>query len=220
MSTTWSNQDTLHNSIEGDDEGIGLSEDYDTTGMVGMTSVIGPSSWSFDNLIETSKPGSEAGGDDIASDVAQNDGSSFNGEMTDVFDDVPGVEHLLDQPEPGADYLEPPEPTYPGADGTGEYSLPPPPSADTQDFISKLAAQSWVKQQIHTVPPAGGDSLVLLDDDDDRASDKVAEIHIGSGGDMDGAADDDAAAAARPAAADAVDAAAETATAEEKPSSA
>lgn len=213
MSTTWSNQDTLHNSIEGDDEGIGLSEDYDTTGMAGMTSVIGPSSWSFDNLIETSKPGSEAGGDDIASDVAQNDGSSFNGEMTDVFDDAPGMEHFLDQPEPGADYVEPPEPTYPGADGTGEYSLPPPPSADTQEFISKLAAQSWVKQQIHTVPPAGGDSLVLLEDDDDRASDKVAEIHLG-GGDTDGAAD------VRPAAAEADAAGDAAATGEEKPSAA
>ncbi|EAQ91205.1 hypothetical protein CHGG_03140 [Chaetomium globosum CBS 148.51] len=179
MSTTWSNQDTLHNSIEGDDEGIGLSEEYDTAGMAGMTSVIGPSNWSFDNIIGTSKPGSEAGSDDIASDVAQNDGSSFNGEMTDIFDDAPGMEHLLDQPEPGADYVEPPEPTFTGAD---EYSLPPPPSADTQEFISKLAAQTWVKQQIHTVPPAV-DSLV----EDDRDSDKVAEIHVG--GDTDGAAD-------------------------------
>jgi ubiquitin carboxyl-terminal hydrolase 4/11/15 len=189
MDTTWSNQDTLHNSIEGDgeDEGIGLS-DYDTAGLAAMTSVIGPSTWSFDNLMEASKPGSEAGedGDDIASDVAQNDGSSVHdgGGVDDVFDDAPGMEHLLDAPrEPGADYVEPPEPTPPSiefAEEDDDYNLPPPPpSVVDPDFISKLAAQTWVKQQVkqqmHTVPPMGDLGVV----EDDQASDKVAEIHVG-----------------------------------------
>ncbi|KAK4156700.1 ubiquitin carboxyl-terminal hydrolase [Chaetomidium leptoderma] len=167
---TWSNQDTLHNSIEGDgeDEGIGLS-DYDTAGMTSMTSVIGPS-WSFDNL--PSKAGSEAGDADIASDVAQNDGSSTNGD--DVFDDsAAGMEHLLERPdEPIPEFVD-----------NDDYHVPPPPSADDQDYMGRIAAQTWVQRQIHTVPPVvdlGG----VGGDDDDRASDKVAEIHVG--GEADG----------------------------------
>ncbi|KAL2170558.1 hypothetical protein VTG60DRAFT_4666 [Thermothelomyces hinnuleus] len=178
MGTTWSNQDTLHNSIEGDgeDEGIGLS-DYDTAGMAGMTSIIGPTSWSFGNLVEGSKPGSEVGGgDDIASDIAQNDGSSVQGDMTDVFDDASGMEHLLSR-DPEADYVGPPEPTAPiaGFVGDDEYGIPPPPSAADQELIGKLAEQAWVDGEVHKVPPVGDLGVI----EDDRASDKVAEIHVG-----------------------------------------
>jgi ubiquitin carboxyl-terminal hydrolase 4/11/15 len=190
---TWSNQDTLHTSIEcdGEDEGIGLSE-YDAAGLAGMTSVIGPSNWSFDNLV--SKPGSEAGEEDadIASDVAQNDGSSVN---ADDFDDVVGgptgdMEMLLQQ--------------EPGAAGFGEAAEPPTIEFATDDYappsyLSRIAADAWVKQQvsqqmIHTVP--------LGADDDDAASDKVAEIHVGGEAEEEEAgkaADGQAAAAAPPA---------------------
>ncbi|KAL2141134.1 hypothetical protein VTI28DRAFT_2759 [Corynascus sepedonium] len=192
MDTTWSNQDTLHNSIEGDgeDEGIGLS-DYDTAGIEGMTSIISPPSWSFGNAIDGSKPGSEAGGgdDDIASDVAQNDGSSVQGDMTDVFDDAPGMEHLLSR-APAADYTETPESAPPVVEfvGDDQYSdLPPAPSAADQEFINKLAAKAWVDRQVHKVPPVGDLGVV----EDDQASDKVAEIHVG-----DADADDQAAPAA------------------------
>ncbi|KAK3902490.1 hypothetical protein C8A05DRAFT_15455, partial [Staphylotrichum tortipilum] len=199
----WANQEPLRNSIEADneDEAIGLSDydtagmasmtsiigpaalelpDYESTTMAGMTSAIGPTSWSFDNL-GASKTGSEAA-DELASDVAQGDVSSGGGRDSrdDVFgdDDGPDMSHLLDDAdEPGADYVEPPEPT---ADGQFEgYSLPPPPpSAEDQDFMTRIAAQSWVKQQIHTVPPVDGHGGA---DDDDHASDRVAEIHVGDG---------------------------------------
>ncbi|KAK4123327.1 ubiquitin carboxyl-terminal hydrolase-like protein [Parathielavia appendiculata] len=170
--SAWSNQDAIHNSIEGDgeDEGIGLSE-YDTAGLAGMTSVIGPSNWSFDNLV--AKPGSEAGDDvDIASDVAQNDGSSVNG---DVFEDVAIVgggsgdmEMLLQQEEPGARYAEGSEPAIEFSD---DFQAIVPASSS---YISRMAAETWVRQQtIHTVPPVGE-----LGADDDAASDKVAEIHV------------------------------------------
>ncbi|KAL2024662.1 hypothetical protein VTK56DRAFT_6863 [Thermocarpiscus australiensis] len=161
---SWSNQETLHNSIEGDgeDEGIGLS-DYDSAGMAGMTSVIGPSNWSFNNL--NSKAGSEVTGDggDIASDVAQNDSSSVNG---DVFDDTADMERIL-RVQPGSEYTEPSEQD---ADFPG-YDVPPAPAAEVQDYMERIAEESWGKR-IHTVPA----SLV-----DDQASDKVAEIHVGDG---------------------------------------
>jgi ubiquitin carboxyl-terminal hydrolase 4/11/15 len=175
----WNNGTALHSSIEVDaeDEGIGLT-DYDTAGMAAMTSVIGPSNWSFDNLANASKAGSDAADDDIASDVAQNDGSSVNGDDDgldlDGSDRDRDMESLL-QREPGADYVEPPEPTPNGfADG---YDVqPPPPSAEDQEYINQIAARTWVKQQIHTVPPADG---LGGGEDDDLASDKVAEIHVG-----------------------------------------
>jgi ubiquitin carboxyl-terminal hydrolase 4/11/15 len=179
---TWSNQDTLHNSIEGDgeDEGIGLS-DYDAAGLAGMTSVIGPSNWSFDNL--NSKPGSEVADDDvdIASDVAQNDGSSVNGND---FDDVVGpsgdMEMLLGQApggvgsgfgEPGAQL---PMIVTRADDDDDDYAPVVPRSTGVAQYLSRMAADAWVKQQIHNVPPVG--ELVV---DDDAASDKVAEIHVG-----------------------------------------
>ncbi|KAL2130537.1 hypothetical protein VTI74DRAFT_6258 [Chaetomium olivicolor] len=176
----WSNDNTLHNSIEGDfeDEGIALP-DYDNA-MAGMTSVIGPANWSFDNL--RSKPGSDADAE-IASDVAQNDGSSVAGD--DIFDpepigpltaqdDADVMEHLfMNGREPGSGYVEPAEPLGPEF---AEYEVPPPPSAEDQDYMSRIAAETWVKQQIHSVPPGGN---LLAGDDDDRASDKVAEIHVG-----------------------------------------
>ncbi|SPQ22937.1 de57be69-df5e-4200-ad4d-8e6e50567eb8 [Thermothielavioides terrestris] len=166
---SWSNENTLHNSIEGDgeDEGIGLP-DYDNAGMAGMTSVIGPSNWSFGNLVNKADSDADA---DIASDVAQNDGSSVQ-----EFDDVPvgggDVEHLLPL-EPGAEYIEPLEPS---GDGFADYDAPPPPpSVEDQNYMSRIAAETWVKQQIHTVPPMN----TLNGEDDDRASDRVAEIHVG-----------------------------------------
>lgn len=188
MLTSWSNQDTLHNSIEGDgeDEAIGLS-DYDTAGMAGMTSVISQANWSFDNLhTEVSKPGSEIDDDDgIASDIAQNDGSSINGDINDVFDndDDGTAEHLLDR-EPGSNYIEPAEPSGGFID---DYNIPPPPMAvdDGDDFMSKLAAHSWVQQQIHTVPPIGGVA------EDDVASDKAVDIHVSdAGAEVDGEVDE------------------------------
>ena len=175
----WNNESGLHTSIEadGEDEGIGLA-DYDTTNMAGMTSVIGPSNWSFDNLAATSKEGSDtadaiADDDDLASDVAQNDGSSVNGDMFDGSGAGRSMESLLYR-EPGADYVEPPEPSIEFADDYND--APPPPSAENQDYISRIAAQSWVNQQIHTVPPVDALGSGV---DDDQASDKVAEIHVG-----------------------------------------
>ncbi len=183
----WGNESGLHTSIEADaeDEGIGMP-DYESN-MAAMTSVIGPT-WSFDNIGAGSKAGSDVADaiaeDDLASDVAQNDGSSVNG---DAFDDAgagPNMGGLLYR-EPGADYSEPPEPT-PNIEFVDDYSdvVPPPPSAENQDYMSRIAAQSWVSRQIHTVPPVDG-----LDGagDDDRASDKVAEIHVG---DADGDAEE------------------------------
>ncbi|KAL2164269.1 hypothetical protein VTH06DRAFT_3485 [Thermothelomyces fergusii] len=179
MGTSWSNQDTLHNSIEGDgeDEGIGMS-DYETPGMAGMTSIITPR-WDFGNIVKGSKPGSEVGaGDDMASDIAQNDGSSVQGDMTDdVFEDGPGMEHLPPR-DPDADFIGPLEPTAPmvGFLGDDEYNLPPPPpSAADQELLGKLAAQRWVDGQVHKVPPLGDLGVI----EDDQASDKVAEIHVG-----------------------------------------
>lgn len=154
----WSAHETLRNSIEGDgeDEGIGLA-DYDSN-MAGMTSVIGPSTWNFNNI--KSKAGSDADGD-IASDVAQNDGSSING---DVFEAHGDMESLLPA-ESGSEDIEAPEPTaqFP------EYDVPPTPSAEAQDFMGRITEETWGK--VHTVPAAslGGD----------QASDKVAEIHVG-----------------------------------------
>ena len=199
---SWSNQGTLHNSIEGDgeDEGIGLS-DFDAAGMAGMTSVIGPSNWSFDNLNNNSKAGSLATDDDvdIASDVAQNDGESLAGNsaagIDDVFDTGDMVHMLRDGAgprhgdEPGLDYSEPPEPVMPPE--MDAYDLPPPsPSAEEQVAMSQIAVDAWEAkharqqremqenmmqrgQQVHSVPPALG-----LGDDDDGASDRVAEIHV------------------------------------------
>jgi ubiquitin carboxyl-terminal hydrolase 4/11/15 len=165
---SWSNEETLHNSIEGDgeDEAIALP-DYDTTNMAGMTSVIGPSSWSFANL--GSKANSEADAD-IASDVAQNDDSSIN---EDVFDDAPvgDMEHSA-----------PVEPLSEFAD----FNEPPPPLDDEQDdYMSHIAAQKYVKQQVHNVPLADD----LAGGDDDLASDKVAEIHLGDGDEQPAGAD-------------------------------
>jgi ubiquitin carboxyl-terminal hydrolase 4/11/15 len=169
----WSNQDTLHNSIEGDgeDEGIGLSE-YDAAGLAGMTSVIGPSNWSFDNL--NSKPGSEVADDDvdIASDVAQNDGSSVNGHD---FDDVVGpsgdMDMLLGQ-APGAG-AEPSNIEF-TAVGDDDYAPVVGRPTGVTHYLGRIAADAWVKQQIHNIPPVGE-----LGADDDAASDKVAEIHVG-----------------------------------------
>lgn len=153
MSTSlpWS-AETLRNSIEcdGEDEGIGLG-DYDS-GMAGMTSVIGPN-WNFNNL--NSKAGSEVDGD-IASDVAQNDGSSVNGD---------DLESLLPV-EPGAEYVEPAEPTAPFP----EYDVPPVPSAEAQDYMNALAEATWARAINIPSSTALGD---------DQASDKVAEIHVG-----------------------------------------
>lgn len=193
----WSNQETLHNSIEGDgeDEGIGLTE-YDTAGMAGMTSVLGATNWSFNKL--NSKAGSDATGDDvdvdIASDVAQNDGSSVNDDDDDDDDDIfelggagdagDDVHLLPAEAAPGgaaaaaaAEYVGGPSP-----DPLAASDLPPSPSVEAQDYMGHITAQAWAKQQqqqmIHTVPPpanlGGGDA-------DDRASDKVAEIHVGDG---------------------------------------
>jgi ubiquitin carboxyl-terminal hydrolase 4/11/15 len=177
--SSWSNQDTLHNSIEGgdgdEDEGIGLS-DFDSAGLAGMTSVIGPSNWSFDNL--NSKANSEVGdGDDadIASDVAQNDSDrSVNGDE-DVFD-TGDMAHMLGA-EPGSDYMEPPEPV-PDVEFQ-EYEVPPEPSNEAQNYMGRIAAETWAKrhqeQEVHAVLPAE------LAEEDDRASEKVAEIHVGDG---------------------------------------
>ncbi|KXX75992.1 putative ubiquitin carboxyl-terminal hydrolase 12, partial [Madurella mycetomatis] len=155
----WSAHETLRNSIEGDgeDEGIGLA-DYDSS-MACMTSVIGPSNWSFNNL--NSKAGSDADGD-IASDVAQNDGSSINGD--DVFEAHDDMGSLL-PPGSGSEYIEAPEPTpqFP------EYDVPPTPSAEAQDFMGQITEETWGK--VHTVPAAGLGG--------DQASDRVAEIHVG-----------------------------------------
>jgi ubiquitin carboxyl-terminal hydrolase 4/11/15 len=191
---TWSNQGTLHNSIEadGDDEGIGLTPHYDTPGMAGMTSVLGSANWSFDNLGSNNNAGS---GSDIASDVAQGDGSSANG---DVFDDQPGeLETLLHRQEeddelPYVEHVE--DQVIDFANDLNGNNDSPPPSAENQDYISRLAAQSWVQKQVqqgqpqvvHTVPPA---VVGEAGDEDDGASDKVAEIHVG--GDAADAADAD-----------------------------
>lgn len=148
-------QSTLHNSIEGDeDEGIGLP-DYDNGGMAGMTSVIG-SNWNFQNI----KPGSVASDGDIASDIAQNDNSSNDDgfaagdEMDEVFMSGPSLEFIEH------------EPTFP------EEEIPAPP-AEAQNLFDQIAEDKWAQQQIHTVP---------ADIADDHASDKVAEIRVGDGG--------------------------------------
>ncbi|KAK0674297.1 putative ubiquitin carboxyl-terminal hydrolase 12 [Cercophora samala] len=148
-------QSTLQNSIEGDeDEGIGLP-DYDNGGMAGMTSVIG-SGWTFQNI----KPGSVASDGDIASDIAQNDNSS-NG---DAFAAGDGMDEVF-MSAPPVNFVEP-EQTFP------DEEIPAPP-AEAQNLFDQIAEEKWAQQQIHTVP---------ADIANDQASDKVAEIRVGDGG--------------------------------------
>ncbi|KAK3939915.1 hypothetical protein QBC46DRAFT_436430 [Diplogelasinospora grovesii] len=178
----WPDQEeTLHNSIEGEDEGIVLS-DYDNAGpgaagIAGMTSVIS-SNWSFGNLLN--KAGSEATGtgtgvndidDDLASDVAQNNNSSNDAFGDNTMDDLEPM-LLTDDPPSRAD----------GGDGELlSYDIHDVPPAPAEDYMSELASAVWEKQHqdnhhhqqvLHTIPAA---ALVA----DDQVSDKVAEIHVG-----------------------------------------
>jgi len=177
---SWSNQETLHNSIEadGEDEGIGMADFDGATAMAGMTSVIGPT-WNFDN-ITPGKHGSDVMGDDdaeIASDVAQGDGSSINNDDDDDDDDSDALNQAefgdIIPPEPSTKYVEPTEPITPFP----TYQEPPPASTNQvpAQLMSNFAVQAWAERNaVHEVPPAAAGA------DDDRASDKVMEIHVAS----------------------------------------
>ena len=158
----WNPSGALRNSIEadGEDEAIGLSDFDNAAPMAGMTSVIGPTSWSFDVLNKAVADTIGADDDDIASDVAQGDNSSTSDDpFADTVDDV-----LLN--EPGSSYTEPSEPQ--GSFPT--YDDPPAPVAQGQeDYMGQIAVEAWEKR-VHEVPANLGD---------DQASDKVAEIHVG-----------------------------------------
>ncbi|KAL1844377.1 hypothetical protein VTJ49DRAFT_56 [Mycothermus thermophilus] len=195
--SNWVSQGPLHNSIEvdGDDDEMGLSE-YPTAGMEGMTSVLGPSNWSFSKLRPLKEEAdTTTGGDntDAASDVAQGDGSSVQG---DIFDDVvPGVgsaaagemTNLLYDTDPddvpGPSYVVEPPPVEFGVDDMDDRPPRLSPSGEVDaDYLSQIAARTWVEQQqqqqqgqVHAVPPSGEGDV------DDAASDKVAEIHVGDG---------------------------------------
>ncbi|KAH8889372.1 ubiquitin carboxyl-terminal hydrolase-like protein [Thozetella sp. PMI_491] len=142
-------QDTLHNSIEGDqDEGIGLP-DYDNA-----TPGLGPAlprTWNFENI--TGNPGSV---DEAASDVAQNDNSSIGdtfGEQDEPMAFGPMMESQPDYPDPDFD--------------TGV----PQATAVHGDLMAEIAKRAWEdKSEVHNVVPA--------DMTQDDASDKVAEIHV------------------------------------------
>lgn len=167
----WNRQETLRNSIEGDgeDEAIHMADFEDgpsrlsrLPGLVGISSTIATSNWSFENL----KAGSDATGqdDDLASDIAQGDNSSVT---DDAFAD------------PTDDVIEPFRLADPDVQYVGTAKLPadfvpfethiPEPSAEDQEYMGRLASQAWMKQ-FHTVPADAGD---------DQVSDKVAEIHVG-----------------------------------------
>ncbi|KAK3368104.1 hypothetical protein B0H63DRAFT_534187 [Podospora didyma] len=164
----WNQQGTLHNSIEGDgeDEGIGLPE-FANAGPgagAGITSVLN-TGWSFTELkaAETSLE------DDIASDVAQNDNSSVDA-FADQADEADAMNSMLRlaAEEPGSEYIEPAEPQQ--EDYTDFEDIAPPPLVEDSDYMTQLATEAWMKNQVHTVPADIGD---------DVASDKVAEIHVG-----------------------------------------
>jgi ubiquitin carboxyl-terminal hydrolase 4/11 len=159
---SWTHQGGPRNSIEGDgeDEGIDLPE-YSNLEPSSMTSAISQS-WTFKDIVGSNRAGSEAtgGGDDLASDVAQNDNSSTH-EDAFATDDVDPI--ILN--EPGSGYIEPPEPQgeFPA------YELPPEPTPETQHYMDQITAEAW-ERQVLEVPVIIGD---------DQASDKVAEIHVG-----------------------------------------
>ncbi|KAK4230885.1 UCH-domain-containing protein [Podospora fimiseda] len=197
LSTTWSAEETLHNSVEGDDdEAIDLNhQDYD-----GMAGIIGPSTnWSFANLNNTSKVNSDAS--DIASDVAQNDGrSSLGGDVGDFGDESAGDAGFPDDDPMDRVFMGPHQPESGFVEGEvgpaeqleldlEESYTPyqddiPPPTDEAQVCLGQIAEQSWKLQNaqgggvLHKVPPQG------LMDTDDGASDKVAEIHIKDGDDQ------------------------------------
>ena len=150
-----SQQGTLRNSIEAD-EAIDL-QDYNMgmTGMTGMTS-----NWSFASL---SGARSEAGmDDDIASDVAEGDDSSIDG---DRYANAPDDHEEIPMNDVGAGYIDPEEPletTFP----TRNISASAP--REQQEYRTRLAVQTW-EQTVHTIPADVGD---------DQPSEQVTEIRI------------------------------------------
>lgn len=159
----WSHQSTLRNSIEADveDEGVHLPS-YELAGpMTSMTSVIpGTTNWSFAAL---KKAQSEAD-DEIASNCAQGNGSSVDGNNSDPFaDDADDMAPMLLN-EPGAQYVNP-ETEFSAFD-----DLPTASPEAQRGYMGDLAVKDWEKQ-VHKVP-------ANLDDDDDAASEPVAEIHV------------------------------------------
>ncbi|KAK3987921.1 ubiquitin carboxyl-terminal hydrolase [Cladorrhinum sp. PSN332] len=211
LSTTWSAEETLHNSIEGDDdEAIDMNQDQDYDGMAG---VIGPSTnWSFANINNTSKVNSDAS--DIASDVAQNDGnSSLGGDVGDFGDDAPefhgnAPRSVTAVGDKGFVAEDPMDRVFMGphqlgggfVEGEvgpaeqlqldlGESYTPyqeeiPPPTDEAQAYLGQIAEQSWELQNAQ-----GGGVLhkvppLGMMDADDGASDKVAEIHVNDGDDQ------------------------------------
>ena len=159
--TPWDRQEpTLRNSIEAD-EGIDLP-DYN----VGTGAAL-QSNWTFNGL------GARTAVDDdeIASDVAQNDDSSMNG---DVFGaDSPDGRIMTSVASMGDDE------TLAGFADDDEIPAPPP---TEQAVMTQLAVKAWQQREqahnIHTVVPADLVAAAEMDEVD-AASDKVAEIHVG-----------------------------------------
>ncbi len=125
-------QDTLHNSIEGDqDEGIGLPDFSNATPGIGPALV---RTWTFENI-----SGNPAKLDDAASDVAQNDGSSVD----DTFGEP-------DEPMMFGPMIDS-QPEYPDPDFNGI----PQATSIQDDLMAEIAKQSWEsKSQVHNVVPA------------------------------------------------------------------
>ncbi|KAK4169407.1 ubiquitin carboxyl-terminal hydrolase [Cladorrhinum sp. PSN259] len=211
LSTTWSAQETLHNSIEGDDdEAIDMNQDQDYDGMAG---VINPSTnWTFANINTNSKVNSDAS--DIASDVAQNDGnSSLGGDVGDFGDDAPEfhgiprsvtaigdeatfggaedpIERVFMGPHQQGGFIEgeigPAEQLQLDLEGsyTPYQEEIPPPTDEAQAYLGHIAEQTWELQNAQ-----GGGVLhkvppLGMMDEDDGASDKVAEIRVNDGDDQ------------------------------------
>jgi ubiquitin carboxyl-terminal hydrolase 4/11 len=152
------NGSTMQNSIEGDDEGIGLPEYSNAAPAVGLPTM--HSTWNFESL--PGKVGSDIANDDDdgGSNVAQNDNSPTNEFITENFDDMamPSVENS----EPESGYVESLDlvPSF-----QDDFQAP---AADMN--MGELAMQIWdqKQQKVHEVPADVGD----------QASDKVAEIHV------------------------------------------
>ncbi|KAK1826584.1 hypothetical protein QBC39DRAFT_334886 [Podospora conica] len=157
----WVQQSTMRNSIEADveDEGVHLPS-YELAGpMASLTSVIPTTGWSFAALDK--KAQSEAD-DDIASNEAQGNGSSVDGNNSDPFaDDGDDIAPILLNEE-GAQYA--------GQDEFSAFHDLPPVSPEAQRaYMGEIAVSNW-ENQVHKVPA----NL----DDDDEASEQVAEIHV------------------------------------------
>lgn len=166
----WPDQDTVHNSVEGDgeDEGISMPEYGNANPMSNMMA-----SWNFNALRNKSNARAESDGD-LDSTMAQNDNSSAN---DDVFDDRgDDVSMLVSDRPAGLDKSD--ESLADFADFGDDHDLPPPAlegEGDEGEAGQLAAADAWEKNGVIEVPANAGH--------DQASEDRVAEIHVDEGDD-------------------------------------